>query len=190
MIPLFMKGGVFVKNNIKTAREHAGMTQQDCADCFGVKLRAWQTYEQGISEPKNELLCRIADKFGVTTDYLLGREPKEEPKLDKEKVEAEIQAFINSVDKMPIDQQATMLRFVDDIYAAIEKVKKENKPPSLSQSQTTGAIEDDTAEETADDYFEQAYTIRRNKNAISKRQTLYRRRIFQASPRRKQFGTL
>lgn len=49
---------------------------------IGVTLRAWQTYEQGVSEPKNEVLCAIADMFGVTTDYLLGRNT-EEDNLDK-----------------------------------------------------------------------------------------------------------
>ena len=62
-----------MKNNIKNAREARGFTQQECADTFGVKIRAWQTYEQGVSEPKYELLCKIADTFGVATDYLLGR---------------------------------------------------------------------------------------------------------------------
>ena len=68
-----------MKNNIKSARENKGFTQQECADIFGVKLRAWQTYEQGVSEPKYELLCKIADTFGVTTNYLLGREPLDNP---------------------------------------------------------------------------------------------------------------
>lgn len=70
-----------MKNNIKAVRENRGLTQQECADLFNVKLRAWQTYEQGVSEPKFETLCKIADKFDVTTDYLLGR-PDSEPPAD------------------------------------------------------------------------------------------------------------
>ena len=62
-----------MKNNIKRVRESLNMTQKDCADRLGVTLRAWQTYEQGVSEPKNELLCKIADMFDVSIDYLLGR---------------------------------------------------------------------------------------------------------------------
>lgn len=62
-----------MKNNIKTVRESLNMTQKGCADRLGVTLRAWQTYEQGVSEPKNELLCKIADMFNVSIDYLLGR---------------------------------------------------------------------------------------------------------------------
>ena len=58
----------------KEIREQSGLTQKECADNFDVTLRAWQSYEQGISEPKYDLLCKIADYFNVTTDYLLGRE--------------------------------------------------------------------------------------------------------------------
>ena len=62
-----------MKNNFKQIREDNGLTQKECADKFGLTLRAWQSYEQGVSEPKYELLCRIADEFNVSTDYLLGR---------------------------------------------------------------------------------------------------------------------
>lgn len=68
-----------MKNNIKLIREGKGLTQKECADTFGVTLRAWQSYEQGVSEPKYELLCRIADDFCVSTDYLLGRSGKGDP---------------------------------------------------------------------------------------------------------------
>ncbi len=65
--------------NIKLAREKSGKKQQECADELGVTLRAWQTYEQGVREPKFELLIKIADMFGVTTDYLLGRSNAQPP---------------------------------------------------------------------------------------------------------------
>ena len=41
-----------MENNIKNVREHKNLTQKNCADALGVTLRAWQTYEQGVSEPK------------------------------------------------------------------------------------------------------------------------------------------
>ena len=68
-----------MKNNIKAAREGHSLTQKECADQLGISLRAWQTYEQGVSEPKQELLCKIADMLNVSIDYLLGREQKPEP---------------------------------------------------------------------------------------------------------------
>ena len=71
-----------MNNNIKAARERSNKTQKECADCLSITLRAWQGYEQGIREPKYEILCNIADLFGVTTDYLLGRETGEPDTLD------------------------------------------------------------------------------------------------------------
>lgn len=62
-----------MKNNFKQLREDNSITQKEFADKFGLTLRAWQSYEQGVSEPKYEVLCKIADEFKVSTDYLLGR---------------------------------------------------------------------------------------------------------------------
>lgn len=92
-----------MKNNIKNVREQKNMTQKECADVFGVTLRAWQTYEQGVSEPKYEMLCRIADYYGVTTDYLLGREPAINPlaMLNISVKEISSDKFIETYEKLP-----------------------------------------------------------------------------------------
>lgn len=72
-----------MNNNIKAARERSNKTQKECADCLSITLRAWQGYEQGIREPKYEILCNIADLFGVTTDYLLGRNTGEPQPMEQ-----------------------------------------------------------------------------------------------------------
>lgn len=66
---------------IKEVRERARLTQKECADLLGISLRAWQSYEQGVSEPKFEMICKIADKFSVSVDYLLGRPVPPPPEL-------------------------------------------------------------------------------------------------------------
>ena len=66
----------------KEIRESKKQTQKECADIFGVTLRAWQSYEQGVSEPKYELLCRIADYYHCSVDYLLGRDAPAPMTLD------------------------------------------------------------------------------------------------------------
>lgn len=68
-----------METNIKKARELSGKTQKECADILNITLRAWQGYEYGQREAKYELLCKIADMFGVSVDYLLGREPQPNP---------------------------------------------------------------------------------------------------------------
>lgn len=48
-------------------------TQSEMAEFLGIKLRAYQYYESGTFYPEIPNLIKLADYFGVTTDYLLGR---------------------------------------------------------------------------------------------------------------------
>ena len=137
-----------MKNNIKAAREKQGLTQQECADLFDVKLRAWQTYEQGVSEPKFEVLCKIADLFGVTTDYLLGREPAPDPfadlNLNKESEEDVIDKYMS----LPPNIRACLM---DVLLQLADAAKQRQNAPSedktqcskLSVSTALGTIEDE-----------------------------------------------
>lgn len=54
-------------------RREKGMKQREMADILGIKLRSYQNYEGGDRRPDYEGLVALADYFGVTTDYLLGR---------------------------------------------------------------------------------------------------------------------
>lgn len=104
------------------------MTQQDCADYFEIGLRAWQTYEQGRSEPKNELLVRMADCFNVTTDYLLGRETGEPKAIDKLASEFNMSALekeiINNYLSLPHDMRDYLMEL---LQKSVQKIIKENK---------------------------------------------------------------
>lgn len=53
-------------------RKDKKISQQDIGNLVGVSSQAVSKWEAGISEPDNESLIRIANFFGVSTDYLLG----------------------------------------------------------------------------------------------------------------------
>lgn len=57
---------------IKKLRKQKGLTQRQMAETFGITERNYQRYEASDS-PSNDTLLKLADFFGVTTDYLLGR---------------------------------------------------------------------------------------------------------------------
>ena len=59
---------------IKVLRESKGLKQRERAEIMGVKMRQYQRYEYGEIGVPLEVLNFFADFFGVTTDYLLGRE--------------------------------------------------------------------------------------------------------------------
>lgn len=67
-----------LKDMLKLLREKRGFTKKQLADAIGIKERAYLTYEYGQRDVSTELLQKFADFFGVTTDYLLGREPAPE----------------------------------------------------------------------------------------------------------------
>lgn len=58
---------------IRELRQEKGIKQREMADILGIKLRSYQNYEGGDRRPDYEGLVALADYFGVTTDYLLGR---------------------------------------------------------------------------------------------------------------------
>lgn len=59
---------------IKSLRESNGWYQKDVADKLNVKSNTLSGYENGTRSPDPEMLEKIADLYGVSVDYLLGRE--------------------------------------------------------------------------------------------------------------------
>ena len=58
---------------ITKLRNEKGIYQKELAAHLKVSAGTISNYEKGHHAPDLETLCRIADFFGVTTDYLLGR---------------------------------------------------------------------------------------------------------------------
>ena len=59
---------------IKELRRRDGRTQDALASEIGVTSQAVSRWEKGICCPDIEIIPSIANYFGVTVDYLLGRE--------------------------------------------------------------------------------------------------------------------
>lgn len=66
-------------------REEKGLNKTEMAKRLGIPVSTYSNYEYGNREPDFTLAKKIADYFNVTTDYLLGRDVKEEnvPEIDK-----------------------------------------------------------------------------------------------------------
>ncbi len=62
------------KDKLKELRIKHKVTQRDLSDMFNVSLGAVGNWETGKRMPDTEMLARIASKFNVSVDYLLGRE--------------------------------------------------------------------------------------------------------------------
>lgn len=67
--------------NIKEIRVRKNLTQADVAKALGVSSVVYCRYETGARQPSVETLIQLADIFGVTVDYLLGRQEIEDSTL-------------------------------------------------------------------------------------------------------------
>ena len=54
-------------------RNHRQLAQPVVAKAVGITTRTYQRYEAGEREPTASTLIRMADFYGVTIDYLVGR---------------------------------------------------------------------------------------------------------------------
>ncbi|MBE7061986.1 MAG: helix-turn-helix transcriptional regulator [Clostridiales bacterium] len=61
------------QKNLKELRKTYGFTQRQLAQKLGISQPSYIRYEIGTSEPSLETLCKIADVFDVSVDFLLGR---------------------------------------------------------------------------------------------------------------------
>ena len=65
-------------DRLKQLRLDKGENQSDVAAILGVSVQSYSAYE-GSREPKYDLLCKIAEHYDVTTDYLLGMSDAKKP---------------------------------------------------------------------------------------------------------------
>ena len=91
------------KETIIKLRKDKGYTGQEVADAIGISYKVYQTYESGARNAGLPVVEKLADFYGVTTDYLLGREPAINPlaMLNISVKEINSDKFIETYEKLP-----------------------------------------------------------------------------------------
>ena len=125
---------------LKELREQAGYSQYSFAEKFGVSQSTVGNWESGTREPKFDTMQRLADFFGVSVDYLLGRESVPEgppapsrpgskwiPVLGKVAAGTPIEAVEDILDYEEIDAQTA----ASGEYFALQ-IKGQSMEPKIS----------------------------------------------------------
>lgn len=60
-------------NRMKSLREEKGLNMKEAAAALQLPYTTYRNYEQGLREPNSETLVQIANFYGVSVDYLIGR---------------------------------------------------------------------------------------------------------------------
>ncbi|MCI8689546.1 MAG: helix-turn-helix transcriptional regulator [Oscillibacter sp.] len=62
-----------LEKRLHQLRKEKKLRQKDMADFLGMTLRNYQRIDAGEIDVAASQLCELADYFGVSVDYLLGR---------------------------------------------------------------------------------------------------------------------
>ena len=70
-----------INERLKELRNSKKLSMQELTDKVSMNFSTYQNYESGKRIPTVDALMKLSDFYGVTTDYLLGREPQKETSL-------------------------------------------------------------------------------------------------------------
>lgn len=86
---------------LRELRENMGLSQEGLAEILDIPRSTLTNYENsGGRMPRQERLKRIADYFGVSVDYLIGRSSTSELNPSEER-------FIEDLDKLSLEEIIT-----------------------------------------------------------------------------------
>ena len=106
---------------IKNLRAKYNITQAELAAYLGVTPKAVSFYELGQREPSNEMLVALAQKFSVTTDYLLGLQ---EPQNKGFILNADEKNVLNKYRQLDSEDQEEIKAMIDFKISKLQEKEK------------------------------------------------------------------
>ena len=137
---------------LKEIRKAKGIGQDKVAEDLGISLRSYQNYEYGAREPNLEMLNKLADYFGVTVDYLLGREPAPDPFSEMNLSTEDEQEVFAKYMSLPENVRAIMLNVLLKLGDAARARQAAEQREDITETTAAGNLHDRlTGEAEAED---------------------------------------
>lgn len=125
---------------LKELRNKQGFTISQLCEELHINPNTYAKYERDERDVSTETLTTFADFYGVTTDYLLGREPLENPVAGLN-ITVDNKKFIDIYQELPEYQQQLLVDAMKKLGASAEKGRA-----IIAEKQKLGTIEDDNTE--------------------------------------------
>lgn len=137
-----------LKDTMKLLRESKKLTKKQVADAIGITERAYITYEYGQRDVSTDTLQKLANFYGVTTDYLLGRETNKQidyiqQLADEKGLDSSQRGILAAFCYMDDAGREKLLDSIEKIY---NYKKSREQEQTVKQSTTLGTIEDQMEE--------------------------------------------
>ena len=89
-------------NRLRDLREDRDLRQIDVSNAVGIDQRTLSNYETGKTNPDSFAIIKLCDFYGVSADFLLGRETEKSSSADEivnrlEKIQEEITLVIKEI---------------------------------------------------------------------------------------------
>jgi transcriptional regulator with XRE-family HTH domain len=97
---------------LKALRKANGLNMKELGSKVGLSESTISLYENGKRQPDNETMLKFADFFGVSVDYLLGRQEEPTPTLTDEEKE-----LFNLITQLTDEEVEELSKFVDFILS-------------------------------------------------------------------------
>lgn len=125
-----------ISETLSEIRRGRKLTMKDVAEGIGMKPDTYRNYESGRLEPNLSTLTKIADFYGVSTDYLLGRDTSEKPAIDLLAAQFDMSALEQEIIKGYLDLPENMRdNLMDFLERAVRKVQAGSIPtPMIARS--------------------------------------------------------
>lgn len=140
-----------LSDKLKKLREDKGLQPKDVANFLGITRQGYCRYEDGKSDLSTSTLSKLADFYGVSTDYLLGR--------DEQKLNEDVTAMTdNELDKALIQSYMAMnetdkqgiRNYILEIFKRINELdnsgdnsnKIQESPPQIVQTKAPPKTEE------------------------------------------------
>lgn len=111
-------------NNLKSIRKEHGYTVKEVVDGTGIPMRTYQNYEYMEREIGAGALQKLADFYGVTTDYLLGREPAPDDPIEMLSRELNLnlyeKAIVTAYLAMDTKSRTDLVKMVQTVADAVQ----------------------------------------------------------------------
>ena len=135
-----------IGEKIKALRKQKGITAKKVAEALNILPDTYRNYETGRREPNLETLSNIAEYFGVSTDYLLGRETFQDP-IDLLNLNPQEKAIVYAYVNLKPDKRSEFLEILKSIVAGSDakaitrsgSKQKDDDDEYIIQTTTVGA---------------------------------------------------
>lgn len=108
--------------HLKELRESLGLTQSEFGKSVGIAKSTYNNYETGIRDPKSDFWIAVAQKYGVTIDYLMGYSDNPHPfSLDAKKFPVPAEA---STGNASLDVENKNIKELKSIYNSLNETGK------------------------------------------------------------------